>query len=1280
MKGKLLLLSGAAIALSANAQQLKPDYLTWPSSQGLAGYVKDWKAGQQLMEDENFFISRVKPKTHFRNTATQIFENFNESNDKRLVFWVPVGNSDVRGVHTDALPNGVFDSEVFSMWPYVTHYGDWISPHGWVPGGFADAAHKHGTIVSGVASIPWGSITSDWNSAMTAQVALDNEKLAHFLYYHGVNGLGYNSEFSGGGSFIKQLIQQHEDVVKYFKQKGMPIENVWYDGVTSSGSLSFSEQLCDQNAEVWGDADHVRTHLFVNYNWNTPSRISATTQKAEAMGRTMLDLYAGHNMQGGTPTRDGWARLAESGYSIGLWGAHATNMLWQNRNVNGSSPEALQGTYQKELEQFFGNGPRNPIAKLAIPEDEQKLSPSDNYMGMSRLMSARSSLSWDLTDEPFVTYFNLGNGRYFNWKGQRQNDNEWYNLGVQDYMPTWRWWFADKFLGKEPSNIPQAGLDANFIWSDAWMGGSCLNVTGSVTDEYLHLFKTQFMLQSDDKITVRYKLAKGSAKVNLVVSAEGAESTILRESAMELLAADTEADEDVWLVKEITVSGPNKKDLNGKTIAMIGLHFADVNNVDFRLGEISITRGAAKTPNKPNITLSRVLANNSNGVDGKLIFNMASPKPVDEPTYNLDVNTSLFRLYSQQEGCEPVNVGATSSWAAFLFSCPVDRSLTEKVRFGVSAVSTDFATESEIAWTDYQELGDYTMDDHIAISKTVIKPNEAFEVYFLDPKHDVADWKITDKAGAVIASANGTQAIAVDGIANEGVYDLTINEGKPGERILKAYVQISSWATGALPVIESIGMGDKEAEAVEIEPLENIELSYTGRECDGFASRGVSLEEKHFGTPISELGLQPYQSFSIAAWVRLSDLATGTYSFMTIEDRAGTWPKNNWGYFWCRINQDGQIINSLHDSAYGGSLDSNSEGMRLYCDYRDSYITPNAWVHVVFVFEYNNANKIRYRFYLNGERQNIKTWLHANKGTRESNLKGGDWMDFETKAGSSAYGNNVTETDFVSSGYPITTKDWITFGGTCQNINAMSGVIDDVQVWSKAMTDEDVKTSMAGLDATNLPADVLAWWDLDTDCGDDYGFLAKGSKAGAKAYKFDRIQDEKEGQMQSVPVFPDYSAGSPFLSGESYAVKTLPTWTGKKAIIENAEGNATTGKASVSYKSEGDYTVTLKLENAHGSDVKEYPVITVKKSTALEAVEAENVEVYTNDGYLFVDFAEAGTYDVNVYTVAGVRMSGKSVTVNEGGAAKVRIANAGVYVVNVARDGKAVRNVKVVVR
>lgn len=74
------------------------------------------------------------------------------------------------------------------------------------------------------------------------------------------------------------------------------------------------------------------------------------------------------------------------------------------------------------------------------------------------------------------------------------------------------------------------------------------------------------------------------------------------------------------------------------------------------------------------MTRAKVLANNHKGVDGKIYYKMSNTKEPGEPVYNLDVKTSLFRLWSRTDvDAEPHFLGATSSWAGMIFSAPAQR-------------------------------------------------------------------------------------------------------------------------------------------------------------------------------------------------------------------------------------------------------------------------------------------------------------------------------------------------------------------------------------------------------------------------------------------------------------------------------------------------------------------------------------------------------------------------------------------------------------------------------
>ena len=82
-------------------------------------------------------------------------------------------------------------------------------------------------------------------------------------------------------------------------------------------------------------------------------------------------------------------------------------------------------------------------------------------------------------------------------------------------------------------------------------------------------------------------------------------------------------------------------------------------------------------------------------------------------------------------------MGVTTSWAGMFYSVPVDLKGQGKVKFGVSAVSLDMKKESAIAWgEDHEIFNSYEYSDEIKADKSVIKPNEAFTIAYVDPRHE----------------------------------------------------------------------------------------------------------------------------------------------------------------------------------------------------------------------------------------------------------------------------------------------------------------------------------------------------------------------------------------------------------------------------------------------------------------------------------------------------------------------------------------------------------------
>lgn len=190
-------------------------------------------------------------------------------------------------------------------------------------------------------------------------------------------------------------------------------------------------------------------------------------------------------------------------------------------------------------------------------------------------------------------------------------------------------------------------------------------------------------------------------------------------------------------------------------------------------------------------------------------------------------------------------------------------------------------SDSEIAWSDYMSMGEYTVTDDIQINKTTIKPGESFEISYVDPRHAAADWKLLNSTGVVVKDASNTTVFTVsEGIEEIGGYDLqVICDGET--TTYGYYVQITSEAVGALPEIQSLTIGGEAVaeDEVKIDVDEALTLGYTGRKANGASSRGIEINEGWVGGRMSDLSIGDGQTFSVSAWVRFTSIPEGSCFF-----------------------------------------------------------------------------------------------------------------------------------------------------------------------------------------------------------------------------------------------------------------------------------------------------------------------------------------------------------------------------------------------------------------
>lgn len=1255
---KILLLGLVSLFPLSSWAQHPGDYIKWESDQNPGTSFKDaytqWTKGTPLYqdrpEDENFFISRVRIRDRFRNAQTQVNKSLTEENDKNVFNWLPIGAVD--GHKDNALPSGIYDSDVFSMWSYITHWGNWTAPMIRVPGAFMDVVHKNGVKGSSLASIPWNfRITGDdsWGQMFNALINGGADKFINFLKYYGIDGWGMNSEFQFEEEFGNNLQSFMADVYqKSITERNYPsYVAAWYTLVGNSGYLTADGLTTGNSNWYHKDGRPISNYVFGNYNWGERQLMQndgLTTQ----FGRDPREVYAGMNIQGAQGRN--WTILKNHKTSIGLWGAHNMNIFFEGRNELGSTDEAKQSTYQTRIERFFSNGNQNPAKTIAV---SNMLSTSagalKEFHGVSAMATAKSTLSWNLSKEAFYTYFNLGNGKFFNLKGERAYEGEWYNIAMQDYLPTWRYWFSTEFLG----NTPAEGLSAKFSWEDAWFGGSCFEIKGTANSAYLQLFKTKYELQEGDKITVRYKVLSGTGEVKLVTAAEGSETTAVDASLLD--ASDAEQGE--WEEKVITVSnsGRNSLSLVGQTLAVIALKFENANNLNIRLGALSIERGSYTVPSAPTINndLTKVLKSSYKGVDAKINFSMVAESPEDPShIYNDEAKTSFFKLYSKQGDGPEHFVGATTSWAALIFYAPIDVEHGNKIKFGVSAVGLDGVSESSITWSDEFDIVAPTIEEGLEIDKPTIKPNQEFTVKYTDSNHaDAQKWEVLRNGTTeVLYSSEGGKSFTHK-LADIGMYDLKVTDSEGNVSTYPGYIQITKQDVGAVPEIRSLTFNSEEVAdkgSVTAEKNHENTLAYTGAPADGVVSRGLDLKEGPLTIPPTSVGItRNNQPWTLSMWVKFSNF-NGSTQLLNVRDGGDPWPRNNWGFVWSDYNPENGSYALFLRASYGENYGKH---------YKHLNLKTGVWTHMTYVFSTDNG-RYDMKLYVNGK------YVPADQYQIGSNKYDGD-------------GNGG-----LRNMYNMTPTTLIMFGGSAFKRAGVMGIVDDVKLFNKALTAEEVAANVYNEDKSS--ADLIGYWDFENSPSEDNSIPSVSTAHTGGVVKWGELKATgvREGETTIEAKSPSFDAGSPFLSGTNFRVTTVPTWTFPKGRMADATGNDQAGSAKITYPKSGMFKGTLTLTNSWSKASRTISAVNITIPTGVEMTDEISLKAFPNPFVETVNirFPEAGRFVATIYDVKGGVVSQKVVNAGVGSVFTVNLnAPKGLYLLRVTTpEGKLLRTLKLI--
>ena len=1211
----------------------------------LSYYFDNWTPGTQPQGvsriDDEFYISRVKPRTRIKDGDYKVDQYVD--GDRKMCLWVPLDDPTSKW---KALPRYCFEGDNFSLWSYIDIHGNWTAPWMRVTAGLSDVAHKNGVKVGCVMSIGWNEriLLRGWNLGSHARVLAkfsekdsqgnfkNSRKLVELMKYYGIDGLGVNSEFTAREGDMSTLIAFFEDCHKKAKEIGWEFQLHWYDGTNESGSIRFDAGLGSHNERMFGAKDHeVTDMMFANYNWRS-NTLASSEQTAQRLGRSSYDYYAGFDIQGRALQNNNWRALKNSKISVGFWGAHSQSLIHQSATDNGTSDIAIQKAYLLKQELIFSGGFRNPATRPEITSTTLANASLKHFHGLATFLTAKSTIN----ELPFVTRFNLGNGLSFRNEGKVAFNHKWYNLNTQDFMPTWRWWITDS-NDQVNELIARDLVKADLIFEDAYFGGSCLSLHGKTEFSRVKLFKTLLPVDGEDKISLTYKVMNGTeSKAKVFVSLRD-HLTDYKEIA--LPAAQKEGE---WTTFETTLSelGIN----SNAEISMIGISVANTpENYDLHIGELAV-RDSKKVhaPVQPTIKEKEIIRGQYNTVDFKLRY-ASKEESGDMKTYNEDVDTWYYEILYQQEGQDEMLLTTTASWAAYVVDAPIVKGDNRKVRFGVRAVAADGKTKSQTSWTDYEEIPYNSPKTDVVIDKAVVKPGETFTLKFEDYLIQPArEWKLINSAtGAVVYSTSNATSITTK-LDDVGTYDLRLIDSNGKTHVTCGKVQITPETTGAVPQITDI-----KADKATVEAGKDVTYSATTREGQGRVSRGLVITDPNmFMIPAD---LQTGNSYTYALWVKADKFAhdkqgTNLINKNTIKDK---WPHNNWGDLWVQIRPEWRdhMANEVSFNTMGWEAHDEPNPSVMT---KEHPMTPGVWYHIAVTHNESGVHEI----FVNG--------MKVGHGTQPSSKRR------ETRGDSR-----------IKSSEPAD----IFIGGGGVYKSGLNGCVDEIQIWNKPLTADEIQVAMNGYKENEVPEGLQGYFTFETKNADGtFPNLGKGGKQ----HKGRLVQlVGSGGENTSTASYETQHSdnnvlGYPGIEGTLEVTPTY-TWTLEGATTPNVEGATPT----VTYTNAGKVGATLTLSNRWGeATLTKTELVEVTASTGINGVEnGVAFEAFPNPFVESVNlrFAEGGTYTLNVLNANGVLVQSNLLTTAAGEVTNVSVTGAkGLYILQIVKNGKTYKTIKLV--
>ncbi len=338
-------------------------------------------------------------------------------------------------------------------------------------------------------------------------------------------------------------------------------EFMWYDAMTTSGSVNWQNALTSANSPFLQDGSkRTSDSMFLNFGWSA-SGLDSSRTLARQLGRSAYDLYSGIDTEAnGYNSSVDWNTLFPSGKP------HTTSLGLYRPEWTWKSATDRADFYAKDARYWVGAN-----------NDPSRTDLSSSWPGLAGYVAESSPI----TAKPFVSNFNTGQGDFYNAAGTRVATGGWNNLSLQDVPPTYRW-VVDSGGSK---------LTPSVDFADAYQGGSSLRLTGTLdAANTVRLYETKLPVASTTKLDLVVRTpAAGPTKLKAAVAFADAPNSFT--------TIDVGADSGSGWERHTLDLSPYA----GRTIAQIALRVDGSDpSYDLRVGQVALYDGAVEKPAAPS--------------------------------------------------------------------------------------------------------------------------------------------------------------------------------------------------------------------------------------------------------------------------------------------------------------------------------------------------------------------------------------------------------------------------------------------------------------------------------------------------------------------------------------------------------------------------------------------------------------------------------------------------------------------------------------------------------